>query len=134
MHAHFKELSIGLFHSCLEPLDCVLCDAKMDKGSINKVVLVGGSTCIPKIQEIVWEYFNGKEPNRSVNPVMRLLHTELLLVQEVILAGAAGAKGQDMLLLNFTPHTLGIETAGGVMTALISLQHHHHQKEVAGVL
>ena len=118
IHAHFKELLMHLFHSCLEPLDCVFCDAKMDKGSINEVVLVGGSTRIPKIQEMVREYFNGKEPNRSVNPMMRLLCT-VLLVWAVTLTGAVGAKGQDMLLLNLTHLTLGIETAGGVMTVLI---------------
>ena len=80
-HAHFKELSMDLFHSCLGPLDHVFCDAKMDKGSINEVVLVGSSTCIPKIQEMVHEYFNRKEPNRSVNPMMRLLHTVQLCRQ-----------------------------------------------------
>ena len=66
--ARFEDLSMDLFRNCLEPLDCVLLrDAKMDKSSINEVVLVGGSTRIPKIQEMVREYFNGKEPNRSVN-------------------------------------------------------------------
>jgi len=80
-------------------------------------VLVGGSTRIPRIQEMVREFFRGKEPNRSVNPDEAVAYGAA--VQAAILTNAAGAKGQDVLLLDVTPLTLGIETAGGVMTALI---------------
>jgi len=115
--ARFEEISMDLLRACLEPLDRVLRDSRMDKSQINEVVLVGGSTRIPKIQDMVREYFNGKEPNRSVNPDEAVAYGAA--VQAAILTGAAGAKAQDVLLLDVTPLTLGIETAGGVMTPLI---------------
>jgi L1 cell adhesion molecule like protein len=116
--ARFEELAIDLFRACLDPLDKVLRDSKMDKSSIHEVVLVGGSTRIPKIQDMVKEYFNGKEPNRSVNPDEAVAYGAA--VQAAILTRETGVNGPEVLLLDVAPLTLGIETAGGVMTKLIA--------------
>eukprot|EP00998_Keelungia_sp_KM082_P000615 NODE_1070_length_1484_cov_227.926308_g1059_i0.p2 GENE.NODE_1070_length_1484_cov_227.926308_g1059_i0~~NODE_1070_length_1484_cov_227.926308_g1059_i0.p2 ORF type:complete len:465 (+),score=171.36 NODE_1070_length_1484_cov_227.926308_g1059_i0:131-1396(+) len=115
--ARFEELCADLFRSCLQPCEKVLTDAKCDKGSVHEVVLVGGSTRIPKIQSLVSDFFNGRELNKSINPDEAVAYGAA--VQASILTGQKSAKTEGLLLLDVTPLTLGIETAGGVMTALI---------------
>jgi len=103
----------------MDPVEKVLRDAKMDKRTVSEVVLVGGSTRIPKIQQLVTQFFNGKEPCKSINPDEAVAYGAA--VQAAILSGASteGSVLGDVLLIDVTPLTLGIETAGGVMTALI---------------
>ena len=92
-------------------------DAKFDKSSINDVVLVGGSTRIPKIQKLLTDFFNGKELNKSINPDEAVAYGAA--VQAAILTGDTSEAVSDLLLLDVAPLSLGIETAGGVMTPLI---------------
>ncbi|BFU21732.1 heat shock protein 70 putative [Entamoeba histolytica] len=115
--ARFEEINIDLFKSTIVPVSRVLEDAKIDKSSIDEVVLIGGSTRIPKVVEILKEFFNGKEPNKSINPDEAVAYGAA--VQAAILTGTGGKATEDVLLLDVAPLTLGIETAGGVMTALI---------------
>jgi len=117
--ARFEELCADLFRSTMDPVEKVLRDAKMDKRAVSEVVLVGGSTRIPKIQQLVTQFFNGKEPCKSINPDEAVAYGAA--VQAAILSGASteGSVLGDVLLIDVTPLTLGIETAGGVMTALI---------------
>lgn len=115
--AKFEELNIDLFRGCLGPVEAVLRDAKMDKGSIHEVVLVGGSTRIPKVQQLLQDFFNGKELCKSINPDEAVAYGAA--VQAAILSGKKDKKLDQVLLLDVTPLSLGIETAGGVMTNLI---------------
>jgi heat shock protein 1/8 len=102
----------------MDPVERVLRDAKIDKSSVHEIVLVGGSTRIPKIQKLVSDFFNGKEPNRSINPDEAVAYGAA--VQAAILSGDTSSKStNEILLLDVAPLSLGIETAGGVMTPLI---------------
>ncbi|XP_031619732.1 heat shock 70 kDa protein cognate 2 isoform X2 [Contarinia nasturtii] len=115
--ARFEELNMDLFRSTLQPVEKALTDAKLDKAKIDEVVLVGGSIRIPKIQKMLQDFFNGKTLNLSINPDEAVAYGAA--VQAAILSGEGSSKIQDVLLVDVTPLSLGIETAGGVMTKLI---------------
>ena len=115
--AKFEELCIDLFKEALEPVEQVLRDAKMAKGDIHEIVLVGGSTRIPKVQQLLSDFFNGKELCKSINPDEAVAYGAA--IQASILSGVKSEKTESLILLDVTPLSLGIETAGGVMTALI---------------
>jgi L1 cell adhesion molecule like protein len=116
--ARFEDLCMDYFKKCMEPCEKVLRDAKISKSQVDEVVLVGGSTRIPKIQAMLSEFFNGKEPCKSINPDEAVAYGAT--VQAAILSGAdKSEKLSELLLLDVTPLSLGLETAGGVMTTLI---------------
>ena len=117
--AKFEDLCGDLFRSCMEPVEKVLRDGKVSKSQVNEVVLVGGSTRIPKVQQLLSEYFNGKELNKSIHPDEAVAYGAA--VQAAILTGqdSKSAHLQDMVLVDVTPLSLGIETAGEQMTVLI---------------
>ncbi|XP_055947699.1 heat shock protein 70 B2-like [Argiope bruennichi] len=115
--ARFEELCMDLFRSTLEPVERALSDAKLDKSKIHDVVLVGGSTRIPKIQKLLKDFFNGKELCLSINPDEAVAYGAA--VQAAVLTGSTDEKIKDVLLVDVTPLSLGIETAGGVMTKIV---------------
>ena len=116
--ARFEELNVDLFRKCMEPVEKVIKDAKMDKSTIDEVVLVGGSTRIPKIQQMLSQFFNGKELNKSITPDEAVAYGAA--VQAAILSGVEEGNVQDLLLLDVAPVSLGLETAGGVMTKIVN--------------
>lgn len=113
--AKFEELNMDLFKRTLKPVEQVLKDAKVKKSDINDIVLVGGSTRIPKVQQMLEEYFGGKKPSKGINPDEAVAFGAA--VQGGVLSGEEGTG--DMVLMDVNPLTLGIETTGGVMTKLI---------------
>ena len=116
--AKFESLCDDLFRSCISPIDKLLTDAKMDKSKIDEIVLVGGSTRIPRVQKLLSDYFNGKELNKSVNPDEAVAYGAA--IQAALLSGNDDENITDMLLIDVAPLSLGLETAGGVMTKIIT--------------
>jgi heat shock protein 1/8 len=116
--AKFESLCDDLFRGCLDPVERVLRDAKIDKSKVDEVVLVGGSTRIPKVQKMLSDFFNGKDLNKSINPDEAVAYGAA--IQASILNGDGNEVTNSMVLLDVAPLSLGIETAGGIMTNLIN--------------
>ena len=115
--AKFEQLCEHLFKRCMDPIEKVMLDAKLSKGEIHEIVMVGGTTRIPKFQNMISNYFNGKELNKSINPDEAVAYGAA--IQAAILSGNGDEKTGEMLLIDVTPLSLGLETAGGVMTKII---------------
>jgi len=115
--ALFEQLNMDLFKKCINPIEKVLEDAKLSKGQVDEIVLVGGSTRIPKLQQMLSDFFNGKKLNNSLNPDEAVAYGAA--VQGAILSGAKDKKLDSLLLLDVTPLSLGLETSGQIMTVLI---------------
>ena len=115
--ARFEELCLDLFRGTLEPVEKVLRDSKIDKANVHEIVLAGGSTRIPRIAKLVSDFFNGKQLSRSINPDEASAYGAAIVA--AILNKDTSHTIQNVLLLDVAPMSLGIETAGGVMTALV---------------
>merc|ERR1711929_13582 len=115
--ARFEDLNMDYFRKCMDPVEKVMRDAKLSKSQVNEVVLVGGSTRIPKIQSMLSDFFNGKTLNKSINPDEAVAYGAA--VQAAILTGAGNDKTKELLVIDVAPLSMGIETAGGVMTNII---------------